>query len=161
MHASSHALSDSVNDAIARTIAFIQNGSLLVSAVSSRPPPAVQAMWESLTRIFDPTGFPPRWHCCTAWSDEPWLGWLHIVSYLATFAAYYAVPCVVICFVSRRRNLKFPPVFYLFLCLVFLSCGTVPLIESVIFWWPVYRFPVKGRRPIARPSSSPNFRSAT
>jgi len=97
-------------------------------------------MWESLTRIFDPTGFPPRWHCGTAWSDEPWLGWLHIFSDLATFAAYYAVPCVVIYFVSRRRNLKFPPVFYLFLFLVFLSCGTVHLIESVIFWWPVYRF---------------------
>ncbi len=61
------------------------------------------------------------------------------MSDLATFVAYYAVPCVVMFFVYRQRNLKFPPVFYVLLGMVFLSCGTVHLIEAGIFWWPVYR----------------------
>jgi PAS domain S-box-containing protein len=96
-------------------------------------------MWDSIIRAFDPTGFPRRWECGEAWSQEPWIGWLHIASDLATFAAYYAVPIVVIYFVYRQRNLKFPPIFYVFLGMIFLSCGTVHLIEAGIFWWPVYR----------------------
>ncbi len=96
-------------------------------------------MWDFITRLFDPTGFPPRWECGATWSQEPWVGWLHIFSDLATFAAYYAVPCVAIYFVARQRNLKFPKVFYVFLGLVFFSCGTVHLIEAGIFYWPVYR----------------------
>ena len=92
-----------------------------------------------ITRIFDSSGFPPRWSCGEAWSQEPWLGWLHIACDIATFAAYCAVPCVVVHFVTRHRNVKFPVVFYVFLGLIFFSCGTVHLIEAGIFWWPVYR----------------------
>ena len=96
-------------------------------------------MFSFLFKIFDPSGFPPRWQCGTAWSVDPWLGWLHICSDAVTFAAYYAVPCVVMYFVLRRRDVRFPPVFYVFLGLVFLSCGTVHLIEAAIFWWAAYR----------------------
>ena len=96
-------------------------------------------MWNFISRIFDSTGFPARWDCGPAWSAEPWIGWLHIASDVATFLAYYAVPCVVVYFVFRKRNLKFPIVFYVFLGLVFFSCGTVHLIEAGIFYWPVYR----------------------
>jgi len=88
---------------------------------------------------FDTSGFPPRWHCGVAWSEDPWIGWMHIVSDLATFVAYFAVPTVVLYYVSQRRNLKFPPIFYMFLAAIFLSCGTVHLIEATIFWWPIYR----------------------
>ncbi len=51
---------------------------------------------------------------------------LHIISDLATFVAYYAVPCVVVFFVARHKNVKFPRIFYIFLGLIFFSCGTVP-----------------------------------
>ncbi len=97
-------------------------------------------MWDLVSKLFDPTGFPPRWHCGAAWSEEAWLGWLHVVSDLATFAAYYAVPVVVVYFVTRHQNVKFPRIFYVFLGLIFLSCGTVHLVEAGIFWWPIYRF---------------------
>lgn len=87
----------------------------------------------------DTTGFPPRWDCGTAWSDEPWIGWLHVVSDLLICGAYFAVPIVVMYFVRQRDDLKFPPIFYAFLSAIFFSCGFVHLIEASIFWWPIYR----------------------
>ena len=88
---------------------------------------------------FDTTGFPARWSCGSAWAEEPWIGWLHILSDIVIFAAYFAVPIVVIYFTRQRDDLKFPPIFYVFLGMIFFSCGTVHLIEASIFWWPVYK----------------------
>jgi len=88
---------------------------------------------------FDTEGFPARWFCGAAWEESPWLGWLHVGSDLLSFLAYFAVPAVVTYFVSQKRDLKFPAIFYVFLACVFLSCGTGHLIEAVIFWWPIYR----------------------
>lgn len=90
--------------------------------------------------LFDVTGFPRRWECGEAWAAEPWLGWLHIISDLVIFVAYYAVPIVVTFYVIRARNVKFPSSFYVMLGLIFLSCGTVHLVEAGIFSWPIYRF---------------------
>ena len=90
-----------------------------------------------LFRLFDPTGFPPRWTCGTGWTRP--LGWSHIGSDIVISLAYFAVPCVVLHFVSRRDEVKFPRSFWILLTLIFVSCGLVHLFESVIFWWPVYR----------------------
>ncbi|MGI9519365.1 MAG: response regulator [Pirellulaceae bacterium] len=97
-------------------------------------------MWNFFGGMFDTTGFPARWYCGDAWMQQPWLGWLHIFADLATFLAYYAVPIVVMYFVARHKNVKFPPIFYVFLGLIFFSCGTVHLVEAGIFQWPIYRF---------------------
>lgn len=88
-----------------------------------------------LRKLFDTTGFPPRWRCGT-WSDE--LGWLHITSDVATWLAYTAIPCILAYFLVRRRDTPFPRVMWLFTAFI-LACGTVHLIEAVIFWYPVYR----------------------
>ena len=72
-------------------------------------------MWDFIVRLFDTTGFPVRWNCGPAWAEAPWVGWLHIVSDIAIFLAYYAVPCVVVYYVYRKQNLKFPKIFYVFL----------------------------------------------
>ena len=96
-------------------------------------------MSDSILKIFEWEGlFPPRWKCGTGWTDT--LGWEHIASDLATCAAYYAVPLVVAYHVFNRTDLKFSRTFWVFLTLVFLSCGTVHLVEAGMFWWPVYRF---------------------
>ncbi|NIP96869.1 MAG: signal transduction histidine kinase, partial [Akkermansiaceae bacterium] len=79
---------------------------------------------------FDTTGFPPRWQCGPAWEEQPWVGWLHIGADLLIFLAYFAVPVVVLYFVRQRDDLNFPPIFYVFLSLIFLSCGTVHLVEA-------------------------------
>ncbi len=97
-------------------------------------------LFDFLARLFKTDGFPPRWECGEAWAAENWLGWLHIVSDLATFLAYFAVPVVVVFYVARHRNVKFPRIFYIFLGLIFFSCGTVHLVEAIIFWDPIYRF---------------------
>ncbi|NND97724.1 MAG: PAS domain-containing protein, partial [Pirellulaceae bacterium] len=96
-------------------------------------------MRDAIAHFFDTSAFPARWDCGSGWVEEPIYGWLHIFSDLAVFASYYAVPCVVAWFVLRKPELKFPPIFWVFLGLVFFSCGSVHLVEAGIFYWPHYR----------------------
>ena len=93
-------------------------------------------MLDFLSNLFNTDGFPPRWHCGVWTSGE---GWLHILSDIAVFGAYMAIPCVLIFFVIRKRDVPFPRVFWLF-ALFICSCGFGHLIEAIIFWHPVYRF---------------------
>ncbi len=88
--------------------------------------------------VFDTSGFPPRWSCGAAWQQQPGWGWLTIVSDSLIWAAYLAIPLVLLYFIRYRRDIPFPKVFWLFGAFIF-ACGTVHLIEAVIFWWPVYR----------------------
>jgi signal transduction histidine kinase len=87
-----------------------------------------------VTGFFDISGFPPRWHC-GEWS--PGLGWLTIVSDLAIFAAYTAIPITIALYVRAKRDVPFPHVFWLFCAFIF-ACGATHLIEAVIFWYPIY-----------------------
>ncbi len=96
-------------------------------------------MWDLAMSFFSTDGFPRRWDCGDAWAAEQWLGWMHIVSDIAIFLAYYAVPFVVIGSMWRRSDVRLPRVFYWFVAFVFFSCGTVHLIEAGIFFWPHYR----------------------
>lgn len=89
-------------------------------------------------RLFDVSGFPPRWTCGSGWSEAPWLGWLHILSDLGVWSAYLAIPLVLAFFLLRRQDLPFRKVFLLFGAFIF-ACGTTHLMEAIIFWWPAYR----------------------
>lgn len=94
-------------------------------------------MIEQLRQLFDTSGFPARWHCGD-WSDLH--GWLHILSDLAIFGAYAAIPTSIAWFVSAKgREIAFPKLYWLFACFI-LSCGLTHLIEATIFWHPWYRF---------------------
>ncbi len=88
--------------------------------------------------LFDTDGFPPRWDCGTAWREEPWLGWLHIGSDVAIWGAYTAIPVLIVFALWRSRSLPAPRVLALFAAFI-LACGTVHLIEAIMFWQPVYR----------------------
>ncbi len=92
-------------------------------------------MLSLLTRLVDTSGFPPRWSCGD-WT--PLHGWLHILSDLAVWSAYVAIPCVLGYFLLRRRDIPFRAVFLLFVAFI-LACGTTHLMEAIIFWWPAYR----------------------
>ncbi len=92
-------------------------------------------MVDVISRLFDASGFPPRWQC-GEWTPE--LGWLHIVSDLGIWGAYLAIPLVLGYFALGRRNLPFRGIFLLFGTFI-LACGTTHLMEAVIFWWPAYR----------------------
>jgi signal transduction histidine kinase/CheY-like chemotaxis protein/HPt (histidine-containing phosphotransfer) domain-containing protein len=88
--------------------------------------------------LFDTSGFPPRWDCGAAWAEEPAVGWIHIFSDLAVFAAYTAIPVMLLYFVFRKKTGAFLPIFWLFAVFI-LACGTVHLVEATLFWYPWYR----------------------
>ena len=91
------------------------------------------------SKLFDTSDFPQRWNCGN-W--ESFHGWLHIVSDFAVFAAYTAIPLVILFFAWRRKRnnqpIVFPSLFWLFCAFIF-ACGTVHLIEAAIFFKPYYR----------------------
>ena len=96
-------------------------------------------MLDFITKQFDTQGFPPRWLCGSGWASDPSLGWLHVLSDLAIFGAYTAIPLVIAYFAARRRDVPFLKIFWLFVIFIF-ACGTTHLIEAIIFWHPIYRF---------------------
>jgi chemotaxis family two-component system sensor kinase Cph1 len=88
------------------------------------------------SKIFNTSDWPPRWYCGN-WSD--FHGWLYIVSDLAIWAAYFAIPVLLFRIVIRRKDiLPFSKIFWLFIAFIML-CGTTHLIDAIIFWWPAYR----------------------
>jgi PAS domain S-box-containing protein len=86
-------------------------------------------------KFFDTSDFPARWYCGN-WSD--FLGWLHIISDVAIFGAYFAIPIVLIYFARKRKDFPFTKLFFLFATFIF-ACGTTHLIDATIFWQPIYR----------------------
>ncbi len=94
-------------------------------------------MFEFIQQIFDTNGFTPRWVCGPAWSDP--LRWTHIVSDIAIWTAYVAIPLGL--FYSRkvRQGVPMNRMLILF-CLFILFCGFNHLLEAIIFWSPIYRF---------------------
>lgn len=92
-------------------------------------------MLDFLGRLFDTSGFMPRW-MCGDWSAPH--GWIHIAADLLTWSAYTAIPIVLLLYVRKRRDVQFKGVFLLFGAFIF-SCGTVHLVEATIFWQPWYR----------------------
>lgn len=96
-------------------------------------------MVDFIRKLFDTAEFPARWNCGQAWADEPGWGWLHIVSDVLIWGAYFTIPMVLAYFVTKRRDIPFPRIFWLFGAFIF-ACGFGHLIEATIFWWPAYRF---------------------
>lgn len=92
-------------------------------------------MGEFFTKLFDTSDYPPRWDCGN-WSDGE--GWLHILSDIGTWSAYTAIPIVLLYFAAKRKDFPFTKLFGLFAAFILL-CGTVHLVEAIIFWYPIYR----------------------
>ena len=90
---------------------------------------------EFIAKLFDTSDFPPRWHC-GHWTSEH--GWLHILSDLAIWGAYFSIPCILWFLAIRKRSFPYRGVLILFGAFILL-CGTTHLMEAVIFWWPAYR----------------------
>ncbi len=90
---------------------------------------------EFLAKLFDTSDFPPRWHC-GQWTSEH--GWLHILSDIAIWGAYFSIPCILWFLAVRKRTFPYRGILVLFGAFILL-CGTTHLMEAVIFWWPAYR----------------------
>jgi len=96
-------------------------------------------MFDAIFKLFDTEGFPPRWYCGTAWSQEPFWGWSHIIADTAIWGAYMGIPAVLFYFLRQRKDLPLPGVLWLFGAFIF-CCGLTHLIDALIFEWPIYRF---------------------
>lgn len=94
-------------------------------------------MLDSLRLLFDTSDFNARWNC-GRWT--PAHGWTHILADLAIAGAYAMIPLAIASYCWKKRDeLAFPRLLWLFAAFIF-SCGSTHLLESVIFYHPVYRF---------------------
>jgi len=85
--------------------------------------------------LFDTSGFPPRWHC-GKWTE--FHGWFYIISDLLIWSAYFAIPLIIVNYISKRKELRFHKIYYLFAAFI-LACGLTHLLDAIIFWFPLYR----------------------
>jgi PAS domain S-box-containing protein len=93
--------------------------------------------WNFWSSLFDSSGFMPRRYCGGAWTQD--LIWMHNASDFLIWAAYLAIPVVLVFFAWKRRNeLPFRSLFWLF-GLFIIACGTTHLMDIVMFYNPVYR----------------------
>jgi PAS domain S-box-containing protein len=92
-------------------------------------------MVELLARwILDPSGLTPHGFCLL-W--DPWLIWTHAASDIAIALAYFSIPVALASFASRRRDLVFRPVFWLFAAFILL-CGAGHWLSLLTIWVPAY-----------------------
>ncbi|MBB6110123.1 Histidine kinase-, DNA gyrase B-, and HSP90-like ATPase [Mucilaginibacter lappiensis] len=87
------------------------------------------------SKILNTDDWPARWHCGN-WTD--FHGWLYILSDVGIWAAYFAIPFLLIRVAFKRNDIPFYKVFWLFIAFILL-CGLTHFIDVVIFWWPAYR----------------------
>jgi len=88
-----------------------------------------------LSGLFDTKDFMSRWNC-GSWTD--FHAWVHIISDVAIFASYTAIPLMLLYFCFSKKAGAFLPIFWLFAAFI-LACGTGHLIEATLFWQPWYR----------------------
>lgn len=91
-------------------------------------------MKELLRDLLMPPDFIPHGHCYL-WN--PGLVWLHALSDALTAIAYYSIPLMLLYFISQRKDLPFPSLFWLFGGFIVL-CGTTHLVDIWTLWYPIY-----------------------
>lgn len=87
------------------------------------------------TNVTDTSGWPARWYCGN-WTD--FHGWLYIFSDLGIWAAYFAIPVLLLRLVGKIRDTPYYKIILLFVAFIML-CGLTHLMDAIIFWWPAYR----------------------
>src|SRR5260221_6905523 len=85
--------------------------------------------------LFDASDWPPRWHC-GKWSE--FHGWLYIISDLLIWSAYFAIPVIIIRYITRKQHARFLKIYFLFAAFI-LACGATHFLDALAFWLPVYR----------------------
>jgi len=91
-------------------------------------------MVEYLSRMFSERGLPPHGYCLL-W--DPALIWTHVISDLVIGLAYFSIPLVLATFLSRRRDVQFGWVGWLFAGFI-LACGATHFMSILVLWIPAY-----------------------
>lgn len=95
----------------------------------------MNALADFFRNLFDSSDWPPRWHC-GKWTE--FHGWLYIISDLMVWGAYFAIPLIIVRYISRKTNIKFSRIYFLFAAFI-LACGATHFLDAVAFWYPAYR----------------------
>lgn len=90
---------------------------------------------EFFKKLLDTSDWPPRWQCGT-WSE--FHGWLYIISDILVWSAYFAIPLIIIRYISKKHDARFIRLYFLFAGFI-LACGSTHFFDAVTFWFPVYR----------------------
>ncbi len=90
---------------------------------------------EFFRKLFDSSDWPPRWHC-GKWTE--FHGWLYIISDILVWSAYFAIPLIIIRYISKKHDARFIRMYFLFAGFI-LACGATHFFDAVTFWWPIYR----------------------
>jgi PAS domain S-box-containing protein len=85
--------------------------------------------------LLDSSDWPPRWHCGN-WTEMH--GWLYIVSDLLVWSAYFAIPTVILRYITRKHDPQFLRLYFLFAAFI-LACGATHFLDALAFWIPLYR----------------------
>ncbi len=91
-------------------------------------------MLEWLQVLFSTDGFMPHGHCYL-W--KPGLLWMNVISDMAIFMSYAAIPIALAIFASKRKDMPFSWVFILFSVFI-ITCGFTHLLAVVTVWQPSY-----------------------
>lgn len=87
-------------------------------------------------KLFDTSDWPARWFCGN-WTE--FHGWLYIISDLLIWSAYFAIPILIIRYISTKKTtVRFNRLYFLFATFI-LACGSTHLLDAITFWHPVYR----------------------
>ncbi len=93
-------------------------------------------VFDYFRKLFSTADWPARWHCGN-WSEFE--GWLYIISDLMIWAAYFAIPLIILRYVIRKNSTIYTRLYYLFAAFI-LACGSTHFIDAMMFWIPIYRF---------------------
>ncbi|QDU81174.1 Autoinducer 2 sensor kinase/phosphatase LuxQ [Polystyrenella longa] len=106
-----------------------------ISPTAEAARPVESSLAGFFSNLFDTSSYPARWNC-GQWSSME--GWLHIISDLGIFIAYFGIPVSLLYFIRKRRDIPFNSIFFLFAAFI-LFCGAGHLLEAIIFYYPLYR----------------------
>jgi len=87
-----------------------------------------------LKRLFSGNGFMPHGHCYL-WNNGV-LG-LHILSDALIALAYFSIPCLLIYFTRKRKDLPFNWIYLCFATFI-VACGLTHIMEIWVIWHPSY-----------------------
>ena len=88
-----------------------------------------------VNKLLDTSDWPARWHC-GHWTA--FHGWLSITSDLVIWAAYFAIPFIIIRYITSKTEARFLRLYFLFAAFI-LACGATHFLDALAFWVPVYR----------------------
>ena len=72
---------------------------------------------------------------CFLWLPE--LVWLHVIANILIAVAYFSIPVALWKFASKRPDIPFNRIFFLFAAFITL-CGITHVFNILVLWWPAY-----------------------